>query len=309
MSRIAVLGASGFLGRRIVHRLADAGHDVVAGVRSPTQVEGARQVIEGSFDTVSGCIRLLDGCHAVVNTASISTPGTSYGKPLREVEGNLRVTAALVEALQERPGVELVYVSSGGSVYASSGPVASNEDSEVRPRSYHGAAKLASEWLISAWCDQYGGRATAVRPSNIYGPGQPAKPGFGIIPAAFNAILTERPLTLWGDGSAARDYVFVDDVADLVARATAPPQQSGLLRINAGSGESIRLVDLFDTIAEVTGRPVPRVHEPARSVDAVDIAIDSGAAKTMFGWSAATGLRDGLTKAWHAFSTHGPPRA
>lgn len=308
MSRIAVLGASGFLGRRIVHRLADAGHDVVAGVRSPTRVEGAGLVVESTFDTVPECIRLLDGCHGVVNTASISTPGTSYGKPLREVEGNLRVTAALLEALQVLPRTELVYVSSGGSVYASSGSDASSEASEVHPRSYHGAAKLASEWLISAWCDQYGGRATAVRPSNIYGPGQPAKVGFGIIPAAFNAILTARPLTIWGDGTAARDYVFVDDVAELVARAITPPQQSGLLRINAGSGESIRLVDLFDAIAEVTGRHVPRVHEPARSVDAVDIAIDSRAAKEMFDWSAATGLRDGLARAWNAFSNDGSPR-
>src|SRR3546814_3475464 len=60
--------------------------------------------------------------------------------------------------------------------------------SDLRPRSYHGVAKLASEHLIAAWCGQAAGTAIALRPSNVYGPGQHGKGGFAIIPTALGRI-------------------------------------------------------------------------------------------------------------------------
>lgn len=301
MTRVAVLGASGFLGRRVIAQLTDGGHEVVAGVRRPAQIANAMDVIADDFATADAFRKLLDGCSVVVNAASVSTPGTSAGKPLQEVEGNLRVTAALIEALQDSPDTSLVYISSGGSVYENATGVASREDAPVHPRSYHGAAKLAAEWLISAWCDQFGGQATAIRPSNIYGPGQPAKPGFGVIPAAFKAIIDNSPLTIWGDGSAARDYIYVDDVAALVSLSIEQSRDPGLLHLNASSGTSVALVDLLDAIGHVTGQEVPRRHLPSRSVDAANIAMDSGRAHRLFSWTARVSLHEGIERAWADF--------
>lgn len=302
MSRIAVLGASGFLGRRIVAQLATAGHEVIAGTRYVCDVPGAVRQVAGTFTSPEDCQSLLEGCHSIVHAASVSTPGTSAGKPLQEVEGNLRVTAALLEALQAQLETRLVYISSGGSIYADASGRQSDERALVRPRSYHGAGKLASEWLISAWCDQFESRAIAIRPSNIYGPGQMAKPGFGIIPAAFNAALDGSSLTIWGDGTATRDYIYVDDVVNLVIRALAAPLDPTMLVINACSSVSASLNELLDTIQQVAGRPVRREYIAGRNIDAEHIAMNNQRAQQLFAWAPGTSLLDGLATTWAAAS-------
>lgn len=300
--RIAVLGASGFLGRRIVRILSSAGADVVSASRRDEKVEGAYRHVTAKFDHPEHFVDLLDTCDAVVHTASTSTPGTSSGHALREVDSNLRVTAALLEGMQQTPSTPLIYISSGGSVYSDCSGQLSSERSPVHPRSYHGAIKLASEWLISAWCDQFNARALAIRPSNVYGPGQPERPGFGVIPAAFGCLTRQEPLTIWGDGSASRDYVYIDDVARLVDLAIDSDLANGLTIVNACSSTSTSLNKLLDTIEEVAGSPIIRTYHLSRRVDASHIAMDNARAFDLFGWRPSTSLRQGLAEAWATYT-------
>src|SRR3546814_2386935 len=93
--------------------------------------------------------------------ATASTPGASIARPMHEIDANLRLTAMLLECLHRNEGRELLYFSSGGALYADAGGGWSTESDIVRPRSYHGVAKLASEHLIAAWCGQAAG--TAIR--------------------------------------------------------------------------------------------------------------------------------------------------
>jgi len=297
---ILVLGAGGFIGRALVTALSALGTPVIAVARSPLVIP--RNPLVESVQVAMACEEdlrnLIARSRSVVHLATTSTPGTSTARPLNEIDSNLRLTANLLQALQSRPEVELLYLSSGGSLYTESLDAPARETARVRPRSYHGAAKLAAEAFISAWSEQFGGRATILRPSNVYGPGQPERPGFGIIPAAFGKILRDEELQIWGDGSARRDYIYVDDLVRLCAAVLARPMREGATVVNACSGESTSLNALLDLICAVTGRSLRRAYMPARSVDAPAIDMDPSLAFDLYGWCHHTALAAGITEAW-----------
>lgn len=296
---VLVVGGGGFIGRHLVRALATRGTQVISlGRHHHEHGHPLVESVSGNFEYPRDFEPLLTRCRAVVHMATHSTPGTSAGKPLIEVTSTLRTVAALLEALQSCPQVELLYMSSGGSLYADATGGNSREDSPVRPRSYHGAAKLAAEAFINAWCAQTQGSATILRPSNVYGPGQPEHAGFGVIPAAFGRILRGETMRVWGDGSARRDYVYVDDLVRLCLAVLGAPMPSGCRTFNVCSGESTSLNELLGTISVVAGKALQVSYEPGRNVDATCIAMDAGLARQAFGWKHLTPLQEGLARTW-----------
>ena len=139
-------------------------------------------------------------------------------------------------------------------------------------------------------------------PSNVYGPGQSARRGFGIIPTAFDCALHGKPLPIW-DGSTVRDYLYIDDLVDLCAAPLSHPLDEGAHVFNAAFGEGVALDTLIDRIDAITGRPIERRYEPARRVDIHSITADTTAARSTFGWSPAIALDEGLDRTWQWYST------
>lgn len=301
---VLVVGAGGFVGRHLVRTLSSRGEKVIAVSRHQVDhdAQGVESIIAELIEPEQ-YTRLLDRCRAVVHLASRSTPGSSAGRPVDEVLGNLLPLAALLQAMQQTPQVELLYLSSGGSLYESTSDAPATEASRIQPRSYHGAAKAAAECLASSWCQQYGGRATLLRPSNIYGPGQIERPGFGIVPACFGRIVRREALAVWGDGSIVRDYLYIDDFIGLCMEVLAAPMSTGARTFNASSGIGVSLNELFRLIEVVTDKPLPRNYELHRVVDARHIVMDPGTARSHYGWMPVTPLEEGLRKTWDWFNT------
>lgn len=299
---ILVLGAAGFIGRNLSLSLAEKGIPVIAVSRNGHVAEHALiESVAGNFREPEQFLSLLQRSRAVVHLATASTPGTSAARPLYEIETNLHLTASLLQALHEHPQVNLLYLSSGGSLYADTTAQPSSESARLQPRSYHGAAKLASESFISAWCDQSGGRATILRPSNVYGPGQPERKGFGVIPAALGTMLRGEVLHIWGDGSARRDYIYIDDLVELCTLALTMPMSAGIRTFNACSGTSISLSELLTIMESVAGKSLRRSYDPSRVVDASCIAMDPTLAAQAYGWHHRTSLEAGLAQTWEDF--------
>ena len=300
---ILVIGAGGFVGQHLIKLLASRGENVIAISRTPTDLDAdGVETIVGEMTEPEQYAPLLNRCRIVIYLASCSTPGSSAGRPVDEVQGNLLPLATLLQEMQLKPQVEMLYLSSGGSLYATTSDGPATEASHIQPRSYHGAAKVAAEWLITAWCQQYGGRATLLRPSNIYGPGQIERTGFGIVPTCFGKLVRGEILPVWGDGSTVRDYLYIDDFINLCMAVLSSPMPAGPQILNASSGTGISLNELFRTIEMVTGKQLPRNYELNRAVDARHIEMDSGMARCRYGWTPATQLADGLRKTWHWFN-------
>lgn len=302
--RVLVLGAGGFIGQALVRALAQHGKSVIAVSRRPIHFAQSNvEQVTAEFREPEDFLPLLTRSQTVVHLASRSTPGSSAGQPLSELEENLRPTLALLQALQTRPTCSLLYVSSAGSLYGGALPAAATEYAIAHPKSYHGAGKAAAEYFINAWCNQYSGAATVLRPSNVYGPGQPERFGFGIVPGAFGKLLRQENLTVWGNGSAIRDYLYIDDFIDLCVLILDTPMPTGFRVFNAASGMGVDLNTLFEKIEAVSGRRLLRTHDHSRSVDFASTAIDCTLVKQTYGWAAETGLNEGLEQTWAWFNT------
>lgn len=301
---ILLIGAGGFVGQRLLDALARRGEPVIAVSRSG--FDAGRGPVEGHVRTlreVQDYVPFLARASAVIHVASASTPGSSAGKPVHELDDNVRPTVALLEAMQERPQLPLIYVSSGGTLYNRAGDGVSDEFAAVYSRSYHGAGKIAVEHFIEAWCNQFAGSAIVLRPSNLYGPGQEERPGFGIVPTAFGKLVRGETLHVWGDGSAERDYLYIDDFTRLVLAALGAKPEPGFRVFNACSGASIDLNGLFAMIERVAGLRLRRSYDAGRPVDAPSVRMQASRARATFGWSAEVGLAEGLGRTWRWFNT------
>ncbi|MFK2879007.1 NAD-dependent epimerase/dehydratase family protein [Rhodanobacter hydrolyticus] len=304
---ILVFGASGFVGSALTHALAERDERVIAVSRRPVDLHMKNvEVITSNLSQVEHFLPLLKRSRVVVYAASCSTPGSSADRPMEELQHNLRPLVTMLQALQCHPQTELLYLSSGGSLYSTNPGESAKENSAIQPRSYHGASKVAAEHFIGAWCSQYDGSATILRPSNLYGPGQIVRAGFGIVPACMKKISRGETLSVWGDGSVVRDYLYIDDFIKLCVAVAETPAPVGHRPYNAASGIGISLNTLFDTLQSVTGKFLYRDYDASRAVDAPYIVMDAGSAKEQFGWSAGTSLREGLEKTWAWFNTTQP---
>lgn len=285
---MAVVGAGGFLGSALTAAARRAGVPVSAYTRAVPclAADGA-------------CAPGLAAARTVFWLASGITPATAEVRPER-VRADREAFAALLTALRRLPvPPRVVLLSSGGTVYDPVARPPYAEDAPTRPRTAYGRAKLALEATLT--CAGLPDR-TILRVANVYGPGQPAASGQGVVGHWLRAAAAGLPLTVYGDPHATRDYVYADDVAGAllaVHRATAPPPV-----VNVGSGVPTSLRTLAGLVREAVGDPALRCEErPARGFDLDRTWLDVSLAGTALGWRATTPLPTGLARAWSAART------
>lgn len=299
-----IIGADGFVGRALCNTLATSGHSIRAVTRQAATVHNSDvEYIVSSMTDKREIATCLNGCARVIYLASKSTPATSAGKPTFELIENLYPLINLLEVLQNYVDIQLLYISSAGSIYKGNHGQVSNEASEIYPRSYHGAGKIAAESFIQAWSHQYKGTATILRPSNVYGPGQLERYGFGIIPTIFSALLGDKTITVWGDGSSERDYLYIDDLIALIQRTFTVERPGCAGTYNVASGIGTSLNELLITAESVTGKRVSREYRDSRVTDADSINIDIKKSSDEFKWHPKTTLEDGLAQTWKSWNT------
>lgn len=300
---IGVLGAGGFIGRRLIERLNGSGASLSAMVRrAQSGFPEAVSILERNFDQPADFEQGLAGIDVLVHVAASNTVTTSRSAPTKELDQDLRTTVSLIAALQQQPTLHLIYVSSGGTVYGECGtdePI--RERLATNPKSFHGAGKCAAEAFLLAWAQQRCGSLTILRPSNIYGPGQRPRPGFGVVPALFQSIRLGKPFTVRGSKTSMRDYLYVEDFVELVERVIFKNPPSKPLIVNASSGVGVQLGTLIDLASDAAGRAVVEEVQPSISADVNHIVLDASRAERQFGWKAKTSLVDGLCSTWNWF--------
>lgn len=263
---VAVVGSGGFLGRAAAQALE------ARGVRVGRFTMDAPLVVDG---------RLAAAAPVVVWAAGGPTP-----QDMTRGDAALADLAAAVAAL----GDAHVVLLSSGAVYGPPAVAPFREDDEPHPAHAYGELKLAQERLLGA--------GTVLRVANPYGPGQTGAGGQGVLAHWMRAVRAGEPITLYGDGSTARDYVYVDDVAEAIALA-AERTPGGILNLGSGMGTS--LATLAEVLTSVAGPGRVEVRrEAARGTDAPSTWLDVARAREVLGWSARVPLADGVARMWEA---------
>ena len=232
-----VTGATGYLGWRTTVLLRERGHEVVALAR-PGHAERAAarglEAVEG--DAGDPAVRdHVAGCDAVLHFAGVPDPRRAREDPARAVRENAGTTLNLLEACAAH-GAGLVYPSSGRA--------------EAAPDPY-----AISKLLGEEACRVHAAKATAVRLTSVFGPGQVAWEGATGAIAAFAArALEERAISIPGNPRRTRDFLYVDDLVEGLEALVAANEWPDLL--HAGSGVATALEDAARLVVEAAGTAV-----------------------------------------------------
>ncbi len=267
---MAVIGF-GFIGRRIARTALERGWQVRA--LSPREgLDDHVEVVLGSAQDTAALEEVLRGAHHVVYAAGTAKPADSNLDPASDAMRNLEPLLAVLDATRSHKIDGFTFLSSGGTVYGPDAPVPTPEDAPLWPISSYGIVKIAAERYVALYAREVGFAADLLRCANAYGPGEPTTGSQGLIGIARANLLAGRPITVFGDGSARRDYIHVDDLAEIIVRLAEQPD--GVRVLNAGSGNATSVVEIIDALAEQHGIEPVILHRPARSSDAPVAELD-----------------------------------
>lgn len=292
-----VLGGRGFIGSRIVNRLLEKRYSVVVFARkrdavAPLFPKGVT-LIEGDFSSSTSLEDALKGCETCVHAITSTSPKSANDDPIFDIQSNLLPTINLLRLIPHSPVKKLVFISSSG-VYGDPVYFPINETHPTNPISSYSIVKLAIERFLSMYRIQSNLDYKILRVANPFGEGQKIENHPGVIGIFLAKILQDQPITIWGDGSSIRDYLYVDDVA---SAAVAALEYDGPMKtFNIGSGQGQSLIDVIKAIESVTGKQATVRFEASRPFDITDSVLDIGNARKELNWEPKTPFIDGLKK-------------
>jgi UDP-glucose 4-epimerase len=223
--------------------------------------------------------RALDGVERVAYCAGGLLPTASERDPERDRELTMGPIEALLGALRERPGVALVYLSSGGTVYGDPARLPAREDDPTVPISTYGRIHLDCEEAIETARRETGLRSRILRCSTVYGEHQQPDRGQGAVVTFLDRIGRGAEIELFGDGGTIRDYIYAGDVAAVVAELLGRTEGPPVLNVGAGLGTS--LLDLLRLTEAEVGREAKVVRHPPRAFEVHRIVLDTAALREL----------------------------
>ena len=293
--RILVTGGAGFIGRAVVRGLLAAGAEVTVVDHRPYPHTGVETVVGDLRDPAVRDAAVVPGLGGVVHLAAVTSVLRSTQDPAGTYDANVAVTAALLELARERKADRFILASTN-AVTGDVGDGVIHEDVPLRPLTPYGATKAACEMLLSAYASSYGLAATALRLTNVYGPGMDEKDSF--VPRLMRAALGGHGVEVYGDGEQRRDFVYVEDVVQAVLLAWRHRHSGPVI---VGSGRSVSVNELVEETRNATGRAIPvnRIAAKPGEMPAVIVSIERARA---LGYRPTVDLGDGLAAVWEYFT-------
>lgn len=303
--RIAVTGGAGFIGSHVVDRLAAAGHDVVVlDVRRPHRNDvGFEQVDVLDLEALR---RGLRECDAVFHLAGVANVNEAAADPVRTTELNVTATARVWEAARDCVVRRAVLASTVWVYGAAAGEGPVDEDAVfdlTRIGHIYTASKVAAELVVRSCHELYGQEFTILRYGIPYGPRMRDE----LVVARFvQAALAGKAITVHGDGSQYRNYVYVEDLAEAHVLALGDAGANEVF--NLEGRESVTVRCLVDEALALTSEPVSVTFGESRAGDFAGRPVSANRAKSVLGWEPQVPFAEGLRRyvAWHLASAGTP---
>lgn len=316
--RAVVLGAAGFLGSHVTRRLVVDGWDVVGVVADHEDpqvstrlagVLGDVRLVEGDAFDDSVLAAVLPGVEVVLPFAGHSGAARSLSAPLDDVRSNAVGPLAVLEALRRwNPEARTVFPGSRlqyGRVMVLPVP----EEHPQDPTSLYGLHKMVGERYHLLYHRVHGLPTTVLRVSNPYGPHQDRSDrSFGVVGTFLATAAAGQPITAFGGGAQLRDYVYIDDLVDLILVAATHPAAVGEA-FNASGPRATTLREMAETVVATVGTGTVidgRWPVVEAAVETGDYVGDIGKAERLLGWRPRTELSEGLRVTWERLAPQLP---
>ncbi|MFX0117629.1 MAG: GDP-mannose 4,6-dehydratase [Candidatus Hodarchaeota archaeon] len=306
-----VTGGAGFIGSHLVDRLLEFGHNVTVlddfSTGSENNLRQARskatngqlQIIRGSLLDQRLVMNAVSQKEVIFHLAAQINPRYSTENPLFDANVNVKGSIILYEQAVRAKVSRIIYASSGGALYGDPAKLPASEDTPKKPLSPYGISKLAAEYYLLFYGDNYDLTTISLRYANVYGPRQDPKGEAGVISIFMDALSQGKPLPIFGKGKDTRDYVFIEDI---VTSNLSALHYNANGAFNIGTGLETSVLDLVAIIAEITGQEPATQFLPPRPGEVHRIALDCTLAERLLGWQPKINLREGMKQVWTWFT-------
>ncbi len=277
-TNILFIGGAGFIGSNLIRKMVPSKY--VIHVVEPKGAYVRRlqncdvSIHECSLSDVEGINTIIkeNEIGIVVHLVSTLIPGSSYEDYKNEYQNMIFPSIELMEICAEH-GIKFVYFSSGGTIYGNRNDVFPFiEQDPMAPISYYGWSKQMMENSILFMHRTKGLKYLIVRPSNPYGHGQSLFGKQGLVAVAIGKILKGEPVEVWGDGSAVRDYIYIDDLAEIFSQLILNDVHNTTLNIGSGRGYSVN--DVLAFLKIVSQKDFKIEYKNPRPVDVSNMVLD-----------------------------------
>jgi len=296
--RVLVTGGAGFIGSHVVEHYLAAGCDVAVVDDLST---GHRENVPPDVQLYVCDIRdaaltevLNEFQPDIINHhAAQMSVRVSIQEPRRDASINVEGTINLLECARGSAVRKVIYASTGGALYGEPRYLPCDEDHPVVPLSHYGISKHTVEHYLELYAQLYGLDYTVLRYPNVYGPRQDPHGEAGVVAIFAGSMLADEPVSIFGDGTQQRDFVYVSDVAKASVSAMTLGSRA---TVNLGSGKGTSVLDIYTGLANVLNyhrRPIfrrPRLGEVYR------IYLTGTRARRQLEWTPEVSLEAGLAR-------------
>lgn len=288
--KVAVFGASGFVGINVVNAFQKAGIDVIASDIRESQYLNcefkAADLLD--YEQVSAVVK---GCDIVVHLAASPLP-VSIEKPRLNAKINIEGSLNIMDACREHTIQKIIFASASSLI----GEVKYNpvdEEHPAKPKTPYGVAKYAVEHYLRVYQELYGLNYLVFRFYNIYGPWQYPESG-ALIPMLYKKLKTEGSFNVNGDGKQARDFIYVGDLAEFYVKAVKGDVKNEVVNLGTGTGTTI--MEAIISAGEILGIKPTINYLPKRPGEIDNFVADTGKLRRLFSEVPSTTLSEGLQK-------------
>lgn len=296
--KVLIIGAAGFIGTNLAYSLLEKGYALTLAdchlefldekLRNNENIECVEIKFNHNFDFES----ILKNQDLIFHLISTTVPTTSNQHISQELSNNVITTTKLLEACKNVDVKRVVFISSGGTVYGIDGESPHSETDSTYPITAYGLQKITIEKLLYLFKRMYGLDYKIIRLSNPYGPYQRPNGVLGAVTTFTYKIMNENEITIYGDGSVIRDYIYIADAIEGIENVAFDHSEYQVFNLGSGIGTS--LIEVVKHIENTLGKRANIKYEVSRNVDVPTNYLNVSRYSSLYGNPNKTRLNEGI---------------
>ena len=251
MKKVLIIGGNGFIGANLARYLSKEYKVYSFDIQNPKEKNPNVEYIEGDFFDDEILERAVTDKDIIIHSLSTVNPGNSNKRFMKGYSRDF-VQSGTVYGIQEQQPIK--------------------ESALANPINHYGSVKLCIETVLKTFNKQSHSNMIIARISNPYGPGQDFNKGVGFIDAALKKTLNHDQIEIWGDGSVVRDYIYIEDVCEMIGSLMNYEGDEEVF--NVSSNQGISLNDVIKKMKDYGLQP-DVIYKDARSVDVPKVVLDN----------------------------------